>query len=104
MSRKVCRTEQGTGVCCTAAQQGLLNRPFKFTIQSGCMAGQQRCGECQVVQSRSKKHPNTNVFQFRFHKNSECGIGPAGCAALAQGGPGARPQIAPQSTLSLPGF
>ena len=103
MSRKVCRTEQGNGVCCTAAQQGLLNRPFKFTIQSGCMAGQQRCGQCDVVSSTSKKHPGAQVFRFKFHKNAECGIGPRGCAALAQGG-AARPAITGGQTAILPGF
>lgn len=83
---KKCTTTPGPGVCCRAAEQGLLGKPFVFTIASGCLQGQQRCGECTTVPSRSKKHPNIPVFQFRFHKNTECGLsGAHGCPALQQG-------------------
>jgi hypothetical protein len=89
MSRRVCSTVAGDSVCCTAAQRGLLNRVFTFTTRSG----RTMCGECSTRQSTSKHHPGRLVFQFRFHKNAECGIGPRGCAALAnmQGGGAAAP-------------
>lgn len=109
MARKVCTKQPGQSVCCTAAQQGLTGRPFVFTVQSGCMAGQQRCGQCDIVTSSSRKHPGARVFRFRFHKNASCGIGPSGCPALAGGGApagggGIQLPAPGQGGLSLPGF
>jgi hypothetical protein len=86
MPRKVCQTVQGDSVCCQAAQQGLLGRPITFTTRTGA----RRCGQCDVVpsQSRDPRKAGRPVFRFRFHANSQCGIGPRGCAALAQMGVG----------------
>lgn len=92
MARR-CTTVPGFGVCCRAAQQNILNQPFKMTDSRGVT----RCAECATVQSRSKKHPGKTVFQFRFHKNTECGIGPNGCPYLG----GAQQQIGNQNTLTL---
>lgn len=114
MSRKVCTTQAGDSVCCVAAQRGLLGKPITFTTRTGA----QRCGQCDVVPSQSRNPAKTGkpVFQFRFHSNSQCGIGPRGCAALAtaqptaQAGaqnffaPGAMQSLPAPGTLALPGF
>lgn len=86
MARR-CTTVPGFGVCCRAAQQGIANQVFKFTDRGG----HQRCAECAIVQSTSRdpRKAGRQVFQFRFHKNSECGIGPGGCPALQGAGPAA---------------
>lgn len=78
MARKVCQTVAGDSTCCQAAAQGRLNQPIPIR-------GGRGCGVCSVHPSTSKDprkagHP---VFQFRFTKNANCGIGPRGCAALA---------------------
>lgn len=83
MARR-CTTVPGFGTCCRAAQQGLTNTVFKMTDSRGIV----RCAECAVVRSTSKRHPGANVFQFRWHKSAECGIGPGGCPALAGGAGG----------------
>jgi hypothetical protein len=79
MARR-CTTVPGLGVCCRAAQQGIANQVFKFTDRNGHV----RCAECSIVQSTSRdpRKAGRQVFQFRFHKNQECGIGPGGCPAL----------------------
>lgn len=82
MAVKKCTTVAGTSPCCAAAQRGLLGKVFTFTDSRGNV----RCGECNTIQSTSKRHAGALVFQFRFHKSAECGIGPRGCAALLQGG------------------
>lgn len=78
MARR-CTTVPGYGVCCSAAQQGILNQPFKMTTSNG----HQRCAQCNQITKRNGQ-PG---FQFRWHKNAQCGIGPGGCPALAGGGP-----------------
>lgn len=75
MARR-CTTVPGFGACCAAAQQGHLGGPFRFTDSKG----NQRCGECSIIQRSKGRGPG---FQFRFHKNAECGLGPHGCPALA---------------------
>ena len=79
MARR-CTTVPGFGTCCRAAQQGLLNKPFQFTDSRGNV----RCAECATRPSASRApgKAGTTVFQFRFHKNQECGIGPHGCPYL----------------------
>lgn len=77
MARR-CTTVPGYGTCCRAASQGLLNTVFKMTDRLGHV----RCAECATVVSQSKRRPGATVFQFRWHKSSECGIGPGGCPAL----------------------
>lgn len=82
MARR-CTTVPGFGVCCRAAQQNLIGRPFQFNDSRGTA----RCAECTIERSQSKD-PRKNgrqIFRFRFHKNQECGIGPGGCPALAGG-------------------
>lgn len=93
MARR-CTTVPGFGTCCRAAQQGILNQPFKFTDSRG----NQRCAECTTRQSQSRdpRKAGRTVFMFRFHKNAECGIGPGGCPFLGAA-PGA------QGVLTLPG-
>lgn len=76
MARR-CTTVPGYGVCCAAAQQNILGQPFKFTTAGGHL----RCGQCNQI-TRRNGQPG---FQFRFHKNAQCGIGPGGCPALANG-------------------
>lgn len=77
MARR-CTTVPGFGVCCRAAQQNLLNQPFKVAV-----AGRgERCAECTVI-TRKNGRPG---FHFRWHKSELCGIGPGGCPALAQAG------------------
>lgn len=90
--RRVCQTTPGDSACCLAAQQGLLGRPFRFRDRSG----HERCGQCDTrpSQSRDPRKAGRMVFQFRFHKNAQCGIGPSGCAALAQPGTAGGPAIA----------
>jgi hypothetical protein len=80
--KRVCTTQPGVSVCCTAATQGMLNKPFRFTDRSG----HERCAQCDVVASQSKRPGRAGqpVFRFRFHKSQECGI-IRGCPALAQG-------------------
>lgn len=82
MARR-CTTVPGYGTCCRAAQQGLLNAPFKMTDHLGHI----RCAECSTRPSTSRAHPGRTVFQFRWHKNSECGLGTGGCPYLG-GQPG----------------
>lgn len=77
MARR-CTTVPGFGVCCSAAQQGILGQSFKFTSSNG----HQRCGRCDVITKRK----GGQGFQFRFQKNAACGLGSGGCPALA--GPG----------------
>lgn len=87
MARRVCTTQPGDGACCRALSQGIQSgQSFKVTMRNGAV----RCASCTVVQSQSKNpaRRGRNVFQFRFHKSQECGIGPSGCAALAAGGGG----------------
>lgn len=90
MARR-CTTVPGYGTCCRAAQQGLLNRPFQFTDSKG----NARCAQCDSMTSTSTNPAKRGrqIFRFRFHKNTECGIGPHGCPYLGQGG---------QSQLGLP--
>lgn len=90
MARK-CSTVPGYGACCAAATQGRLGAPFRFTDSKG----NQRCGECNVIQRSKGKGPG---FQFRFHRNSQCGLGPHGCPALA--GPAA-PAALPYTTPAI---
>jgi hypothetical protein len=92
MARR-CTTVPGFGKCCLAAQQGLLGRAFKFNDSRG----NTRCGECTTRPSRSRdpRKAGRTVFEFRFHKNAECGIGPGGCPYLTGAGAG-------QTTLALP--
>lgn len=97
-THKTCTTTQGPGLCCTAAQQGLLNRPFRFQIRSGPFAGQERCGECTQRASTSRKHPGQPVFMFRFRPGQQCGI-VRGCPVV---GPGAGAPGGGQPTLLLP--
>jgi hypothetical protein len=82
MPRRVCTTQPGDGACCRALSSGIRSgQSFKVTLRNGSV----RCASCTVVASASKdprKHGRP-VFQFRFHKSQECGIGPSGCAALA---------------------
>ena len=84
MSRRTCTTTPGDSACCRAASQGLLNRPFQMTFRNGSV----RCAECttSTSQSRNPAKAGRPIFVFRFHKNADCGIGPHGCAYLAQGG------------------
>jgi hypothetical protein len=60
------------------AQAGQLGQPVPIRGHNGSM----RCGECNVITKRN----GAPGFQFRFHKNAVCGIGPGGCPALAAGG------------------
>ena len=82
MSRR-CTTVPGYGTCCRAAQQGLLNRPFQMTDSKG----NTRCASCSTRQSTSRdpRKAGRTVFQFRFEKNTSCGIGPHGCPYIAGG-------------------
>lgn len=73
MARR-CTTVPGYGVCCRAAQQGMLGQVFRFATARG-----ERCGECTPITRRNGR-PG---FRFRFHRSAECGIGPGGCPALA---------------------
>lgn len=102
MARR-CTTVPGYGTCCRAAQQGLLNQTMVITDSRG----NKRCAECSTRQSTSRdpRKAGRTVFEFRFHKNAECGIGPGGCPYL-QGGVGAgagRPLQLGQQRLQLPG-
>lgn len=86
MARR-CTTVPGFGACCRAAQAGQLNQPIPIPTPHGT-----RCGECTVIRKRN----GSPGFKFRFHKNAQCGIGPGGCPALAQG-PQAQLPMGPQS-------
>ena len=88
MARR-CTTVPGFGTCCAVAQKGQLGQAVPIRMSNGKV----RCGECNVIQRAGGRGPG---FRFRFRKNSECGIGPGGCPALAGGGGG--------QTLALPGF
>lgn len=100
MARR-CTTTPGLGACCRAAQQGMLNRPFVMTTSGG----HQRCAECTTRMSRSRdpRKAGRTVFDFRFHKNSECGIGPGGCPFLsgAPAGGGGLPTAPMQPQLQF---
>lgn len=88
---KRCTTVPGYGACCNAIQQGVRpGQAFRKQMPNGT----ERCAVCNVVPSRSKRHPGTSVFQFRWVKGNVCGIGPGGCPALLPGGG--------QQSLSLP--
>ncbi len=93
MARR-CTTVPGYGTCCRAAQQGFLNKTMTITTANGA----KRCAICTTHQSTSRNPAKAGrtVFQFRFAKNAECGIGPGGCPALA--GQGA---VGGQSVLTL---
>lgn len=104
MARR-CTTVPGYGTCCRAAQQGLLNQVMQITDSRG----NKRCAECATVQSQSRdpRKAGRTVFQFRFHKSAECGIGPSGCPYLAGGTQTGRPlQLGAQPRLQIagPGF
>lgn len=88
MARR-CTTVPGYGTCCAAAQQGALGRPFKLTTRTGS----QRCAQCDPITKRN----GAPGFRFRWHKSSQCGIGPSGCPALAGQGPSG-------GQLSIPQF
>lgn len=92
MARR-CTTVPGYGFCCAAAQQNALGRPVRMTTGRG-----QRCVQCDQITKRNGQ-PG---FRFRFHKNSQCGIGPGGCPALAGGQGGVLGLPAPSgSTLTI---
>lgn len=74
-----CTTVPGFGACCRAAQAGLLGQPFRINTARG-----QRCMQCDIITKRN----GSPGFRARFHKSVQCGIGPGGCPALAQAGPG----------------
>jgi len=102
MARR-CTTVPGLARCCQAAQQGLLNRPFRFTDARG----NQRCAECSTDTSHSRNPAKAGrpIFRFRFHKNQECGIGPGGCPYLGQQQGGQAGMIlGPGQPLVGPGF
>lgn len=91
MARR-CTTVPGYGTCCRAAQQGLLNQTMVITDSRG----NKRCAECSTRQSTSRdpRKAGRTVFEFRFHKNAECGIGPGGCPYLqGAGATGGRQQL-----------
>ena len=75
MARR-CTTVPGFGLCCRAAQQGILNQPF--VMPSG-----KHCGVCRTRQSQSRdpRKAGKTVFDFRFVGNGQCGI-TSGCPAL----------------------
>lgn len=103
MARR-CTNVPGYGTCCRAAQQGLINRPMVITVN-----GKQRCAECTVRQSRSRdpRKAGRQVFDFRFHKSEQCGIGPSGCPFLAGGataGGGGRLALPPPGGQTFGGF
>ena len=99
MARRVCTTQPGDGACCRAFSQGVRSgQNFTFTDSRG----NQRCGSCSIVQSRSKRHPGKNVFQFKFQKNQACGI-VSGCAAL-QGNAGGGLVLGGTQTPAISGF
>jgi hypothetical protein len=89
MARR-CTTVPGYGTCCRAAQQGLLNRTMVITVHHPNGGTSQMCAECSTRQSRSRdpRKAGKTVFDFRFHKNAECGIGPGGCPFLNTGAVG----------------
>jgi hypothetical protein len=93
-----CTTTPGLGTCCRAAQQGLLNRPFIINTTHG-----QRCAECTTdrSQSRDPRKAGRTIFRFRFHRGTECGIGPGGCPFLQGGGGGALPAPGGGGPLTL---
>ena len=81
MAVRRCTTQPGIGACCRAAQQNLLNRPFRIQTANGT----ERCAICSTRQSTSKdpRKAGRTVFNYRFAKNQQCGIGPSGCPYLA---------------------
>ena len=100
MARR-CTTVPGYGTCCRAAQQGLINRTMVITDSRG----NKRCAECAVVQSKSRdpRKAGKQVFEFRFHKSAECGIGPGGCPYLQGGAVGFAGGGRAGGQLALPG-
>lgn len=67
--------------------------------------GNTRCAQCDTrpSQSRDPRKQGRTVFQFRFHKNQECGIGPHGCPYLGAQGQGGQLQIGgPQGSVLNP--
>lgn len=106
MSRRVCTTTPGDSTCCRAAGQGLLNRPFQMTMRNGAV----RCAQCSTATSTSRNPAKAGrtIFVFRWQKNNACGIGPHGCAALAQPGGGAGATIGGiqvgQTSIQVPAF
>lgn len=106
MARRVCTTTPGDSTCCRAASQGLLNRPFQLTMRNGAV----RCASCSTATSTSRNPAKAGrtIFVFRWQKNASCGIGPHGCAALAQGGAASAiglGAIAPgQTAIQVPAF
>lgn len=101
-THRSCSKSGGPGPCCNALEAGLvppnggIGRTFNYTTSSGST----RCAACEIVPSRSKKHAGQPVF--KYHPRS-CGA--SGCTALAalRGARGTQ-QVAPQTTLQLPGF
>lgn len=92
---KRCTTVPGYGTCCSAIQSGTARpgQPFRKQMPNGT----ERCAVCNVVPSKSKRHPNTPVFQFRWVRGQVCGIGPGGCPVLTPGGGGQALQLPPGS-------
>jgi hypothetical protein len=103
-TKRTCTKQPGPSPCCNALEAGLVPRnggigqTFTYTSSSG----QTRCAACEVVPSKSKKHPGQPVF--KYHPKS-CGA--SGCTALAAmrstTGTATQP-AASQSVLSLPSF
>jgi hypothetical protein len=75
-----CRTVPGFGKCCAASQDPNIGLGKVFKFQDS--RGNWRCGECNTIQRTKNRGLG---FQFRFHKNMECQLGPGGCPTLQQG-------------------
>lgn len=74
---------QGPGLCCSQVQSGQLGKTIgsvgpatTVTTKSG-----PRCGHCEVVASRSAKHPGRPSLRFKFG-GTMCASGAHGCCAL----------------------
>lgn len=90
MARR-CTTVPGFGVCCQAAQAGRLGQPIAVQTRTG-----QRCAICTPIQKRR----GGTGFQFRFRKDSECGI-VSGCPIGQNVPTGGLPQIGFQGPMTI---